>query len=64
MQAIVVEPGDVLDDGSSWERERQMRSAISSVLKESTKLSAHRVVIGVADSSDRGEDTVVLYVVG
>ena len=40
-QAGVVEPADPLDDReSSWVRVRQTRSAISSVLKESTKLSA------------------------
>jgi hypothetical protein len=41
VQAAVVEPADVLDDGgSSWERVRRTRLAMSSVLKLSAKLSA------------------------
>ena len=41
MQPALVEPVDVLRTASSsWERERHTRSVISSVLNESTKLSA------------------------
>ncbi len=44
---------------SSWERERQTRSRISSVLNLSTKLG-ERVVVGVADGADRREHLVVV----
>jgi hypothetical protein len=41
VQPVVVEPADVPTiASSSWLRVRQTRSAISSVLNESTKLSA------------------------
>jgi hypothetical protein len=41
-----------------------VRSAMSSVLKVSTKLSAGRVVVGIPDGADRSEDVVVIQELG
>ena len=60
MQALVVEPGDVFDDG-----QLQLRSRAPDPVGDQLRLEAvdealgHRVVIGVADGADRGEDAVV-----
>ena len=60
VQPGVVEPDDPLD-GRELELGpmRQTRSAISSVLKLSTKLSAIRVVVGIPDRADRGQHAMV-----
>jgi Tfp pilus assembly protein PilF len=45
---------------SRWLRVRQTRSAISSVLKGVDEALGHRVVVGVADATDRREHVVIV----
>jgi hypothetical protein len=60
VEAVVVEPADVLDDG-----ELELGSGAPDAIGDELGLEAvdeafgQRVVVGVADGSDRGEHTVV-----
>ena len=61
MDALVVEPGDVLDDG-----ELELGPGAPDAVADQLGLEAvdealgGRVVVGVPDGADRGEDAVVV----
>jgi hypothetical protein len=60
VQAVVVEPADVLDDG-----ELELRSSLPDAVGDELGLEAvdealgERVVVGVADRADRRQEAVV-----
>jgi hypothetical protein len=61
VQTVVVEPGDVLDD-----RELQMAAGAPDAVGDQLGLEGvdealgHRVVVGVADATDRREHVVIV----
>jgi hypothetical protein len=65
VQAVVVEPGDVLDDG-----QLELRAGAPGAVGDQLGLEGvdealgHRVVVGVADRADRGKHAVIVEGLG
>lgn len=65
MQALVVEPGDVFDDGQLQLRARAPGAVGDQLgLEGVDEALGHRVVKRIADRSDRGEDAGVIELLG